>query len=187
MALPRNPRLTVPGSGTDSEAHWIEPLNDGSHVLIRPLRQEDRDREVEFIRNLSPESRHFRFLGAIKEIGPALLNQLMEVDFHEKMAFVALAHQDGKLIEVGVSRYAATKESGQCECAVTVADAWQHRGLGTALMRHLIEAARQNGFKHMYSIDAAANVHVQALAHDLGFYSSRDPQDATQLVHSLQL
>ncbi|MNT48663.1 Acetyltransferase Pat [compost metagenome] len=162
-------------------------MNDGSHVLIRPLREEDREREIEFIRNLSPEARHFRFLGAVKEVSPALLEQLMQVDYRDKMAFVALVHQDGKLIEVGVSRYAASEERGQCECAVTVADAWQHRGLGTALMRHLIETARQNGFKRMYSVDAVANTHLHALARDLGFCSTRDPQDVAQLIHSLQL
>lgn len=170
-----------------AEEHWLEPLNDGSHVLIRPIRAEDREREVEFIRNLSSEARHFRFLGAVKDVSPALLDSLMQVDYSQKMAFVALVHQDGKLIEVGVSRYAATQESGQCECAVTVADAWQHRGLGTALMRHLIDTARQNGFKQMYSVDAAANAHLQALAHDLGFQRTRDPQDATQVIHRLQL
>ncbi|MNO08046.1 Acetyltransferase (GNAT) family protein [compost metagenome] len=70
---------------------------------------------------------------------------------------------------------------------MTVADAWQHRGLGTALMRHLIETARQNGFKQMYSVDAVDNTRLQALARDLGFRSAHDPEDAAQLIHSLQL
>lgn len=187
MASPHTTHRVLPGSGAEADEHWIEPLNDGAHVLIRPIRQEDREREIEFIHNLSPETRHFRFLGAVKEVSPSLLDHLMQVDYRHKMAFVALAYQDGKLIEVGVSRYAATEEHGKCECAVTVADAWQHRGLGTALMRHLIETARQNGFKQMYSVDAAANTHLQALARDLGFRSARDPQDAALMIHSLQL
>ncbi|RMH85891.1 GNAT family N-acetyltransferase [Pseudomonas sp. AOB-7] len=169
------------------DEHWIEHLNDGSHVLIRPIRPEDREREAKFIRNLSPETRHFRFLGAVKEVSPALLDSLLQADYSHRMAFVALVHQDGELIEVGVSRYASTGENGQCECAVTVADAWQHRGLGTALMRHLIDTARQNGFKQMYSVDSAANSHLQALAHELGFQHARDPQDATQVIHRLEL
>lgn len=182
------PRSTHPGSpNTEGEDHWIEHLNDGSHVLIRPIRPDDRQREVEFIRNLSPQTRHFRFLGAVKELSPAQLDSLMEVDYAKRMAFVALVHQDGKLIEVGVSRYAASDDSGQCECAVTVADAWQHRGLGTALMRHLIATARQNGFTQMYSVDATANTHLQALARDLGFQRTRDPGDASQVIHRLQL
>ncbi|GAB6389793.1 N-acetyltransferase family protein [Stutzerimonas marianensis] len=170
-----------------SDEHWIEHLNDGSHVLIRPIRPEDREREAKFIRNLSPETRHFRFLGAVKEASPALLDELLQADYRHRMAFVALVHQDGELIEVGVSRYASIGDNGQCECAVTVADAWQHRGLGTALMRHLIDTARRNGFKQMYTVDSATNAHLQALAHELGFQRIRAPLDATQVIHQLDL
>ncbi|MFC5699034.1 GNAT family N-acetyltransferase [Pseudomonas sp. GCM10022186] len=174
-------------AAAQNDDHWIEPLDDGTHVLIRPLRPEDRAREVEFIRNLSPETRHFRFLGAIKEVSPALLDHLMEVDYQHKMAFVALVHQDGELIEVGVSRYAASDATGQCECAITVADAWQGRGLGRSLMLHLIDTARRHGFKRMYSVDAVANTQMHELARELGFQCQRDPQDAAQLIHSLAL
>lgn len=40
-----------------SNEHWIEHLNNGSRVLIRPIRPEDAEREADFIRNLSPQSR----------------------------------------------------------------------------------------------------------------------------------
>lgn len=170
-----------------AEGHWIETLRDGSHVLIRPLQPEDRQREVDFIARLSPEARHFRFLGTIKEVSPELLDRLMAVDYRNSMAFVALAHQDGQLVEVGISRYAAANDKDQCECAVTVADAWQHRGLAVALMRHLIDAARQNGFKQMYSIDSAANKPLLELAKFLGFQRQSDPDDTSQVIHTLQL
>ncbi|BAN48420.1 GNAT family N-acetyltransferase [Metapseudomonas resinovorans] len=170
-----------------ADDHWIEALDDGSHVLIRPLRAEDREREREFIRRLSPETRHLRFLCAIKEASPALLDQLMDVDYRDRMAFVALVHRDGELIEVGVSRYAATDEPGHCECAVTVADDWLGRGLGVVLMRHLIDSARNNGFKRIYSVDAATNAGMQRTARALGFNCRRDPHDATQVIHSLEL
>lgn len=174
-------------AATTADEHWLEHLDDGSSVLIRPIRPEDRQREVEFIRNLSAQSRQFRFLGAVKELSPELLDALLQADYRQRMAFVALARQDGRLIEVGVSRYAASAADGQCECAVTVADAWQHRGLGTVLMRHLIDTARRSGFKHMYSVDSAANSHLRALARDLGFTCTHDPQDATLVIHRLEL
>lgn len=41
--------------------YWIEALKDGRHVLIRPLTEKDRLREYDFIKRLSPESRHMRF------------------------------------------------------------------------------------------------------------------------------
>ncbi|GLZ88051.1 acetyltransferase [Metapseudomonas resinovorans] len=169
------------------EEHWVETLADGSHVLIRPLRPEDREREAEFIRDLSPQTRHFRFLCAIKEVSDSLLDHLMEVDYRRKMAYVALVHRAGKPVEVGVSRYAASDDPTQCECAVTIADAWQGLGLDEILMRHLIDTARDNGFKRMFSIDTVANVRMQRLSRALGFTCKRDPQDASQLIHSLAL
>ncbi|MGA9422706.1 MAG: GNAT family N-acetyltransferase [Rhodanobacteraceae bacterium] len=167
--------------------HWIEKLNDGSPVLIRPLRAEDRERESDFINRLSPETRHFRFLGSMSGVSPALLDQLMNVDDTQTLAFVALAHEDGALREVGVSRYSAFGDDKHCECAVTVADNWRHRGLGVTLMRHLIDMARRNGFRQMVSIDDSANQAMRELAHFLGFHSASDPGDASQVVHTLDL
>ncbi|MGA9334364.1 MAG: GNAT family N-acetyltransferase [Rudaea sp.] len=167
--------------------HWIEKLNDGAPVLIRPIRADDRERESDFIARLSPESRYFRFLGTIKQASPELLDQLVNVDFSNSMAFVALAHDDGVLREVGVSRYSRAGNDEHCECAVTVADDWVHRGLGVLLMRHLMDMARRNGFRQMFSIDAAENEPMQRLAKYLGFRSERDPDDHGQVIHTMDL
>lgn len=178
---------SIPAFAHETGEHWIQPLKDGGHVLIRPLRAEDREREKAFIMRLSPESRHFRFLCQIKEPGEAMLDQLMTVDQRQHMAYVALAHVDGELQEVGISRYAACAEPGECECAVTVDDKWQHHGLGSLLLGHLIDKARANGYTTMYSIDSAANTAMHQLAHDLGFSTSRDPDDTSQVIHRLSL
>jgi len=167
--------------------HWIDPLNDGSHVLIRPLEAKDRQREFAFIKNLSPESRHFRFLYAITEPGEPLMNQLMDVNCQQRMAYVALFMEGGQLVEIGVARYAAGLGDRQCESAVVVADQWQRKGLGKRLMQHLIEAARLNGFEYMMSMDSAVNSNMRRLAEDLGFESRQDPLDATQVVYRLAL
>jgi len=167
--------------------HWIEALNDGTRVLVRPLRADDRQREEAFIRRLSPTSRRHRFMDTFKEASPALIDQLMDVDNLTHMAFIALAHDNGELREVGVSRYCATDSDKQCECAIAVADDWHQRGLAVLLMRHLIDQARKNGFKQMISLDAAENEGMHGLASYLGFHSRRDPEDATQVMHTLDL
>lgn len=172
--------------GSVTGLHWIEALNDGRHVLIRPLAEQDREREYHFIKRLSPQSRHMRFLAQIKEPDAALLDQLMDVDGKHRLAYIALVHEQGQLIEIGVSRYAATS-SDECECAVTVADQWQHLGLGSLLMTHLIRAARQHGFVQMYSLDNANNQAMRELAAHLGFTTHTDPDDAHQVVHRLLL
>ncbi|WP_426689606.1 N-acetyltransferase family protein [Rhodanobacter ginsengiterrae] len=173
--------------GAIEGTHWIETLNDGSPVLVRPLRPEDRQREMDLINRLSDQSSRFRFLGNVKEASPALLDQLMDVDGHDRVAFVALAHDNGELREVGISRYSASGDDKRCECAITVADDWRHRGLAVLLMKHLIVIARKNGFRSMFSIDAADNEPMRELAGYLGFQRRMDPDDGTQVIHSLTL
>jgi len=167
--------------------HWIDHLRDETPVLIRPLRADDRQREEDFVRALSPDARRFRFLCTLKEASPELMDQLMAIDEDQRMAFIALAHEDGQLREVGVSRYSATADRSRCECAVTVAEGWRHRGLAVLLMRHLIDVARQHGFRQMFSIDAAANEPMRELAEHLGFKRTIDRSDAAQAIHTLSL
>ncbi|WP_336335700.1 GNAT family N-acetyltransferase [Pseudomonas putida] len=188
MAPADTPRQsTAPSFPLPSGEHWIEALDNGTHVLIRPLQAKDRQREKAFIERLSPESRHFRFLCQLKEPGEAMLDQLMTVDQDRQAAFVALAHVDGELQEVGISRYAACAGKDECECAVTVLDSWQHQGLGRLLLKHLTEHARAKGFRQMYSIDSAANQAMRDLAKAAGFTTATDPDDPSQVIHRLAL
>lgn len=167
--------------------HWIESLQDGTRVLIRPLRPEDREFEVEFIKRLSPESRRFRFLGDFKEPSQSLLDELMKVDYVHEMAFVALIHDNGHLREIGVSRYATGADEKQCECAVTVADDWRKRGLAVLLMHHLIDVARKNGLVRMFTIDDSANEAMRELAGYLGFRRMVEPDDPRLVRYTLDL
>jgi GNAT superfamily N-acetyltransferase len=183
-----NPKTyNIPQDANVKAGHRIEALNDGTHILIRPLDASDRNREFEFIKNLSPESRHFRFLSTMNEASSTLLDQLMDLDYTQRMAYVALIMEGGHLIEIGVSRYAAMDGNSDCECAVAVADQWQRRGLGTLLMRALIDAARSNGFKRMISIDSSSNTHMHRLADDMGFSCEKDPLDSSQVIYGLEL
>ena len=162
-------------------------LTDGSEVTIRVLRREDAKLERKFIRNLSPESRWMRFLGQFNEPSDALVRKLTELDYRRDMAFIALSQKGGIEHAVGVSRYSLSPDGESCECAVTVADAWQGKGLGTILMRNLIDIARRRGIRSMFSIDANENGRMRELARDLGFKRERDPDYPTQVIHRLML
>ncbi|HEY0179996.1 MAG TPA: GNAT family N-acetyltransferase, partial [Dokdonella sp.] len=86
-----------------------------------------------------------------------------------------------------VSRFGVGADGRACECAVVVADAWRNKGLGTILMRHLIDVARARGIRTMTSIDAAENLAMRDLAEFLGFSRRADPEDGTLVVHTLEL
>jgi GNAT superfamily N-acetyltransferase len=180
-------KALVPAGPSRDAPHWTEKLADGTHVIIRPIRKEDAALERAFIRRLSPESRRLRFLGQMNEASDELVRALTDIDYRRDVAFVALVHRDGEKREIGVARYGTNKDGTVCECAVTVADEWRKRGLGVALMRHLIDVARARGIRSMFSIDEADNAGMRDLARFLGFRRARDPDDATQVIHTLAL
>jgi len=174
--------------GPDSAGmQWKEKLRDGTTVLIRPIGDDDVELERRFIEGLSQQSRRFRFLGEIKSPNPALLKQFTHVDHVSEVAFVALIADGADKREIGVSRYSARADGLSCECAVAVSDEWHNQGLATLLMQHLIDIARKRGVECMYSVDAVDNQAMRDLAQHLGFQRKPDPNDATQVVHTLDL
>ena len=178
--------LTTTPSGTHSP-QWTERLRDGSTVLIRPIGEQDLEFERAFVQRLSPQTRRWRFLGQVHDLSAEQLHRFTDIDYARDMAFVALVHEDGEKREVGVSRYCVGIDPRTCECAVVVADAWQGRGLGTVLMRHLIDTARAHGLRRMISIDAAENTAMRELATYLGFQRRADLGDVTQVIHTIAL
>jgi GNAT superfamily N-acetyltransferase len=60
-----------------------------------------------------------------------------------------------------------------------VADAWQHKGVGTLLLSTLLQYAHSAGVGRLHGITLATNQAVQNLARKLGFVQKHDPQDAT--------
>jgi GNAT superfamily N-acetyltransferase len=162
-------------------------LADGRRALIRPMNPSDADAERAFIAALSPEARRNRFQEQFAVPSETLVNQLVDVDHVNDEAFVALSEESQHTEIVGVSRYAVGSNPQQCEIAVTVLDAWQDLGLGTVLMRRLIDAARDRGITRMVSLDFAENQRMTHLAHALGFVTTPDPDDRTQVVHTLTL
>lgn len=162
-----------------------QPQVAGESITIRPMRAADLDMEAEFVRRLSPQSRHYRFLGGIKELSPGELKRLCNVDGHRSMAFVATVSENGRETEIGVSRYAPNAAGDVREMAVTVADAWQDKGIGTRLARQLIQHAREHGVHRLYSMDLADNDAMRHLARDLGMTAVPDPDDARQVIYSL--
>jgi GNAT superfamily N-acetyltransferase len=156
-------------------------------ITIRPIRFSDTAMEAAFIRGLSPETKHYRFLGGVSELSPRELKRMCDIDGEHSMAFVATTPRNGVETEIGVSRYVPNSKADTREIAVTVADEWRLKGLGTMLMQRLIQSARSHGVKHLYSIELADNTAMQVLAQELGMTASRDPEDTHQVIYTLAL
>lgn len=165
----------------------LHPRVAGEPVTIRPIRIDDLEMEQDFIRRLSPAAKRYRFLGGVSELSPRELTRMCDIDGKNSMAFVATVLQNGREVEIGVARYSPAAGCNTREMAVTVSDEWQHQGLGTTLVKHLIETAKLNGVTRLYSMDLADNSAMAALAKDLGMASTPDPSDPHQVIYSLTL
>ena len=129
-------------------------LRDGATVMIEPIRPEHRQALERGFERLGDESRYSRFLAPMERLGPTMLAYLTEVDHHHHEALIAFDPRSGDA--VGVARYARTNQT-RAEAAVTVADDWQGRGLGTALTSLLAERAIEEGIDRFTAVLLARN------------------------------
>ncbi len=162
-------------------------LIDGRMVTIRPIRATDVAMETDFVRGLSPLTKHYRFFDATKELPASEISQFCNVDGCRSMAFVATVQEGEREVEVGVCRYAPATESDVREMAVTIADQWQRSDLARILLRHLIAAAKEHDIRELYSVELSDNRAMLDVAKEFGMTARRDPADATQVIYSLSL
>jgi acetyltransferase len=147
-------------------------------VHVRPIDGRDRDAFSAWFGRLSDESRRKRFLGPKPRLSARELTYLTEVDHVSHTALVAVDGQ-GRLI--GEARYATSKPGDQiADFAVTVADEWQGRGVGTRLAARLIEVARANGMTRLTAMTLWENAAAIALLHRLGFLRAGYDGDALE-------
>jgi RimJ/RimL family protein N-acetyltransferase len=145
----------------------MEPLllRDGTRLHVRPIRPSDREALAHEFERLSPESRRRRFLAPKPELSEAELRRLTEIDHRSHEALVAIEAETGR--GVAVARYAG--EPAASEFAITVADDWQGRGIGSALSRRLLSRAREEGVRALDATVLADNHASRALLRGLGF------------------
>jgi acetyltransferase len=150
----------------DLTTQW--QTTEGVMVTIRPIRPEDARLEQEFIGNLSPMAKYFRFMHEVKELTPETLVRFTQVDYETEMAFVATVQNQNETI-IGIARYFTQADRESCEFAIAVADTWQNKGVGSRLMNALMNAARTKGIKSMSGRILAENAKMLEMVQHLGF------------------
>ena len=144
-------------------------LPDGTSVKLRPIRPEDADLLKEFVHNMSPESKYFRFMQAIDELTPEMLVRFTQLDYSREMAIIAVTDQEEKATQLGVARYTVNPDGDSCEFAIAVSDQHHGMGIGTQLMESLMEAARYHAVKVIEGDVLTDNRRMLTLMQNLGF------------------
>jgi GNAT superfamily N-acetyltransferase len=142
----------------------LKPLRDGTLILIRPIRYDDKWLLEAELESLSESSVQRRFLTSKPRYSRSELRYLTEVDGWNHMALVAESPiRFGRRI-LGVARYVRDREDPhKAEVAVEVVDDFQGRGLGSVLVEALGRRARMRGITRFTATMASDNIPAQRL------------------------
>lgn len=131
-------------SPTDNrEVCGPHPLKNGRQALVRPVVPRDAELLASFVRHLSFGTRYFRYGRGDFQASEAKITQLCNVHSPIPHHWVALADHAEKEVLIGSGRFVVDPGHDECEMALVVADAWQGLGVGSLLLRALVQSARQ--------------------------------------------
>lgn len=166
-------------------------LTNGARVMLRPIRPDDEPLMAAFHAGLSSRSvyqRYFHISSLEQRIANARLALTCRVDPALGLAIVAEhATAAGGREVLALGRLTRTAPDGSAEIALLVMDRWQGLGLGGAMMRHLVAAARALGLRRLYGDMLADNDAMRAVVRHAGFVIRPVPGDAAVLRAELLL
>ncbi|HEX5015270.1 MAG TPA: GNAT family N-acetyltransferase [Candidatus Limnocylindrales bacterium] len=123
-----------------------------SAVAIRAITPEDRAGLGRFYAGLSAESLELRFHGGMPRVGDATTHYFCLPDHRRREGLVAeVVNGEGRRTIVGhlCIEPVGSSQPDTAEIAVVVADEWQRRGVGRALLAAAIDWAGQHGFSRL--------------------------------------
>lgn len=161
-------RQVGPPTQTFIDDHTAEvELGDGTPLVLRPITPDDKRLLADGFARLSPESRHARFFVTQSELSSPMLAYLTEIDYDDHFAWVALAGDDQAA--AGVARYIRLRDRREAaEAAVTVADDFQHRGIGSMLLEALTIVALDHGINVFVGHVLIENQGMRAILEHVG-------------------
>ncbi len=161
-------------------------LRDGTQMTIRPIRPEDAELVQQFVRELSEESRYFRFMNSMHELTETMLVRFTQIDYSKEVAIIALTEPESAS-ELGIARFTTNPDGESCEFAIVLADKMTGKGLGTKLMRSLIEIAKSKKLKRIEGEVLNSNHNMLKLMQGLGFKLEMGEEDINMVKVTLSL
>ncbi|HLO47027.1 MAG TPA: bifunctional acetate--CoA ligase family protein/GNAT family N-acetyltransferase [Kamptonema sp.] len=146
----------------------------GDRITIRPIRPEDEPLMVQFHKNLSEESVYLRYAHTVKlkqRIAHERLTRICFIDYDREMLLVA-DYKNPQTSEheiLAVARLSKLHGKNEAEFALIVSDRYQDIGLGTELLRRLLEVGKEEKLDAIVGYILTSNYKMQSLCRKLGF------------------
>ncbi|MFK5689509.1 GNAT family N-acetyltransferase [Ornithinimicrobium sp. LYQ92] len=171
------PETLPPGYPREWEADVV--LSDGMVAHVRPIRPDDVEAIHGFHAAQSAESIYLRFFAPIKRLSDKDVHRFTHVDYDDRVALVMFVRDD----LVGIGRYDRTTSGGPvAEVAFNVSDHHQGRGVGSVLLEHLADIARESGITRFVADVLPQNRRMIGVFRDAGFEVTHEFDDGVIAV-----
>ncbi len=155
-------------------------LADGANLTIRPIRPEDEPEMAAFHQKLSERSVRWRYFQPLQLDHRTAHERLTRVcfnDYDRELALIVQHAGDSGRQIVAVGRLSRTPGHNTAEFSMVVSDEWQHRGLGTELLRRLVAIGRSEGLSAITATILSDNRDMRNLCQRVGFELRHLPED----------
>jgi len=174
------PKLAIRPYPSQYVAPWT--MEDGTDVTIRPIRPEDEPLMVQFHQTLSEQSVYLRYFHLVKlsqRITHERLTRICFIDYDREMALVADRQhpETGEHQILGVARLSKLVGRNEAEFSMLVMDQFQGRGLGTELLRQLLQVGKDEQLNRVGADILFDNLAMQKVCKKLGFNLVRSPAE----------
>lgn len=136
--------------------------SDGGLVHIRAVTAEDRAALHALLSASSDRSIYRRFFSVNRRVADDYIDTVVRPNTHDHVALAAFVGDE----LVALATY-ERMDATSAEFAVLVADDRQHEGIGTLLLEHLAEVAREDGMTRFVGEVLAENRDMVQVLHDL--------------------
>ncbi len=134
-------------SGTIDRLEQVAVLRNGASVRLRPIRPDDAPRLMALCDRLSPRTVYQRFFSP-RRLRAEEADAFANVDHRERVALVAEVDSGQELELIGVARYGLAEEAVTADIGLVVEDGWQGLGLGSMLLKEILQAGARQGIRH---------------------------------------
>jgi len=160
----RDARLAIKPYPKELEAR--ETIPGMGEFFVRPVRPEDSKAFTRFFTKLQPDDVRLRFFSPLRSLPNNLLARLTHIDYGRDMGFIMFdAHNE----MVGIAHFSADPDKVKGEYAVLVRSDLKGHGIGTALMKRIVDYARKYGVTELFGDVLEENTMMLSLCRDLGF------------------
>ncbi len=165
------PKLAIRPYPSNYVSSWT--MKDGVPVTIRPIRPEDEPLMAKFHETLTERSVYFRYFRNLNLSDRVAHDRLIRICFNDYDREIALVadHRDEadnhKII--GVGRLSKIVGTNKAELAVVISDQAHKKGLGTELVKQIIQVARREKLSSVAALFLGENVEMKRICEKLGF------------------